>query len=470
MMSNKNLTVLPQGWIVTSLQELTHHHSGNSKLIKGKMHKKYVPELYPAFSATGQDVWRESYEYEGDAIIISAVGARCGKCFLASGRWSAVANTHIVWPISEVIDLRFLWYRVNDERFWIRSGTAQPFVKAKDTFELPFLLPPIAEQKQIVSKIEELFTKLDAGVKALKRVQQELKRYRQAVLKYAFEGKLTEKWREKNRDRLEPASKLLERIAKEREKSIKGKAKKLPKLDTSELPKGWEWASLGGIAEINVKPNSDHLADDTKVSFLPMRCVEALTGEIDLSIEKTLAEVKKGYTSFLNGDLLFAKITPCMENGKVAIADDLKNGIGFGSTEFHTIRLPETLPRKLFFYFLIQEGFRKDAQRNMTGTAGQLRVPKKHLQQVAIPFAPTLEQQQIVQKIERHFSIADQIEQTIEQGLKQSERLRQSILEQAFEGKLVPQDPSGEPAEKLLERIKAERKKVLRMKRNRAAK
>lgn len=343
------------------------------------------------------------------------------------------------------------------------TGTTFNAITGNQLKGFPMPLPPLAEQKRIVAKIEELFTRLDAGVEALKKIRQELKRYRQAVLKHAFEGKLTEQWREKNKDKLEPASKLLERIAKEREKTAKGKAKKLPPPDKTklpELPDGWEWARIGGIAEINVKPNSDHLADDTKVSFLPMRCVEALTGEIDLSIEKTLAEVKKGYTSFLNGDLLFAKITPCMENGKVAIADNLKNGIGFGSTEFHTIRLPETLPRKLFFYFLIQEGFRKDAQRNMTGTAGQLRVPKKYLQQVAIPFAPTLEQQQIVQEIERHFSITDQIEQTIEQGLRQSERLRQSILKQAFEGKLVPQDPEDEPAEKLLERIKAEKAKA----------
>ncbi len=83
---------------VIPLDRVARHHSGNSKLIKGKLHDAPAENLFPAFSATGQDVWRDAFDREGDAIIISAVGARCGKCFLARGRWSAIANTHVVWP------------------------------------------------------------------------------------------------------------------------------------------------------------------------------------------------------------------------------------------------------------------------------------------------------------------------------------------------------------------------------------
>jgi len=119
------------------------------------------------------------------------------------------------------------------------------------SIEIP--LPPLPEQHRIVSKIEELFTKLDAGVEALKKIKAQLKRYRQAVLKYAFEGKLTQEWREANKDKLEPASVLLERIKEEKKKKALGKFKELPPLDTSglsDLPKEWAWTRLGEISMI----------------------------------------------------------------------------------------------------------------------------------------------------------------------------------------------------------------------------
>ncbi len=226
-----------------------------------------------------------------------------------------------------------------------------------------------------------------------------------------------------------------------------------------ELPEGWVWTRVNEISEINPKFNKEKFPDDMEVTFLPMRCVEELTGRVDLSLNKKLSEVIKGYNHFIEGDILFAKITPCMENGKIAIAHRLKNGIGFGSTEFHVIRPYGMLPGKFLFFYFIQEDLRRDAQRNMTGSAGQLRVPVNYMGQIPIPFPPLPEQHKIVEEIERRFSIADNIEKIVDQTLKQADRLRQSILKRAFEGKLVPQDPTDEPAEKLLERIKAERER-----------
>jgi hypothetical protein len=148
-----------------ALDRVARHHSGNSKLIKGKLHDAPADHLFPAFSATGQDVWRDAFDREGDAIIISAVGARCGKCFLARGRWSAIANTHVVWPDPEKADIKFLWYLLNDEQFWIRSGSAQPFVAVRKTFEKEIPLPPLPEQRRIVAEIEKQF-EVDPEIRA----------------------------------------------------------------------------------------------------------------------------------------------------------------------------------------------------------------------------------------------------------------------------------------------------------------
>jgi type I restriction enzyme S subunit len=132
-------------------------------------------------------------------------------------------------------------------------GVARANISLTDVGNFPLPLPPLPEQHRIVAKIEELFTKLDAAVEALKRVKAQLKRYRQAVLKYAFEGKLTQEWREANKDKLEPASVLLERIKEERKKNAGGKFKKLPPVnitDSPELPKGWGWARVGQIGSV----------------------------------------------------------------------------------------------------------------------------------------------------------------------------------------------------------------------------
>ena len=135
-----------------------------------------------------------------------------------------------------------------------------------------------------------------------------------------------------------------------------------------------------------------------------MKCVEEETGKFDLSLIRNYHEVRKGYTPFINNDIIFAKITPCMENGKMAIVNKLRNGIGFGSTEFHVIRLIGDLSRKFFFYYILQENFRKEARRKMTGTAGQLRVPSNYIEEVKVPFPPINEQARIVSKLDELFS------------------------------------------------------------------
>ena len=169
-----------------------------------------------------------------------------------------------------------------------------------------------------------------------------------------------------------------------------------------------------------------------------MKNVEEESGRMDLSIKKIHNEVKKGYTPFINGDILFAKITPCMENGKVAVADNLQNGIGFGSTEFHVIRLlSNELSKKYFFFFLVQDSFRKIAQRYMKGTAGQLRVPSQYLEQVLIPLPPLNEQKRIVSRLEELFTKLDAGIEYLKKNQILLKKYRQSILKHAFEGKLT---------------------------------
>jgi type I restriction enzyme S subunit len=147
---------MKKDWPTRPLSEFVTSRPGNNKIIKGKQSDQPGDGLVQAFSASGPDVWVTTADYNQPGVVISAVGARCGKTFMADGEWTAIANTHVLLPGKD-IDPRWLWYRTNEETFWIRGGAAQPFVKVKDTLQQPCKIPPLPEQQRIVGIIDEAF-------------------------------------------------------------------------------------------------------------------------------------------------------------------------------------------------------------------------------------------------------------------------------------------------------------------------
>ena len=153
---------------------------------------------------------------------------------------------------------------------------------------------------------------------------------------------------------------------------------------------------LAEICKINPRAKRNGYAGDTLVSFVRMAAVDERLGAIAIREDRPIAEVSKGYTQFQDGDVLFAKITPCMENGKAALARDLTNGMGSGSTEFYVLRPEEKVLGEYIYHFIRRPQFREAAKRNFTGTAGQQRVPKSFMENVLIPLPPLDEQRRIV--------------------------------------------------------------------------
>ena len=153
-------------WPLVPLGSVTTSKGGNNKVIKGTLATVNDGSLYPSYSATGQDVFSSDYDYDGDGIIISAVGARCGKCFLATGRWQAIANTHVLIPKSDKVLTKYLFLFANNENFWVKGGAAQPFVKVAASLELQIPLPPQEVQKEIVAEIEG-YQKVINGARAV---------------------------------------------------------------------------------------------------------------------------------------------------------------------------------------------------------------------------------------------------------------------------------------------------------------
>ena len=204
-----------------------------------------------------------------------------------------------------------------------------------------------------------------------------------------------------------------------------------------ELPAGWEKAELSEICLVNPTIDKSAIADDLAVSFVPMPAVEAENGAVDVSATRKFGDVKKGYTPFREGDVLFAKITPCMENGKMAVVPALHNGLGFGSTEFHVLRAHLGISPQFVYHFVSSRSFRHVAEHNMSRAVGQRRVTTPYLSACTIPVPPTAEQHRIVAKIEELFSELDQGVASLKTAREQLKVYRQSLLKNAFEGKLT---------------------------------
>lgn len=207
---------------------------------------------------------------------------------------------------------------------------------------------------------------------------------------------------------------------------------------TPPLPYSWTQAPIEAVAEVNPRSFSPLPgADSVAVHFVPMTAVTEEFGGIDVSLQRPLGEVRKGYTSFTAGDVLFAKITPCMENGKVALVPTLPNHIAYGSTEFHVLRAGDAVEPKWLAYFLSQKAFREFARQNMTGSAGQMRVPTNWLCANQLPVAPRAEQTRIVEKLEELLSDLDAGVAELKAAQKKLVQYRQSLLKAAVEGTLT---------------------------------
>ena len=256
-------------------------------------------------------------------------------------------------------------------------------------FEIPLL--PLDQQRKVVAEIEKQFSRLDEAVANLQRVKANLKRYKASVLKAAVEGRLTE-----------------------------GNVDSFRRL------------RLGEIVELNPRLPKNSLDDTSSVTFVPMAAVGADDGHLDVTAIRSYSEVRKGYTYFADGDVLFAKVTPCMENGKIAIAKGLLGGIGFGSTEFHVMRPRHDVDSRYVYCIVSSESFRKKAARHMTGAVGLRRVPTAFLESVEVSVPPLDQQLLVVSEVDRQLTIIQEIEAEVDVNLQRSKVLRQATLAKAF--------------------------------------
>ena len=310
------------------------------------------------------------------------------------------------------------------------------------------------------------------------------KQLKNSILQWAIQGKLVP---QDPND--EPASVLLEKIRAEKARLIKeGKIKKDKKetiiyrgednsyyekfadgkvvcIDDEipfEIPKGWEWVRLSSVFQINPKVTAN---DSSIAAFIPMEAIAAGYGSDYRYYERKWGDIKSGYTTFADNDIAFAKITPCFQNRKSVIFEGLPNGIGAGTTELKILRTyGDTMNRWYTLFFLESPYFIDEAI--FKGTANQQRIIIGYLENKLFPVPPIQEQNKIVARIQSVMPIADQYSSTQERLNRINkhlyEMLKKSILYEAIQGKLVPQNINDEPASALLQGIKEEKQRLVK--------
>lgn len=424
---------LPEGWVWCRL--------GNAVTIKSSKRiyeSDYVREGIPFYRSKeigdlsrGESITTKFYitaekymeikkqfgvPQKGD-ILVTSVGT-IGNCWVCDGRDFYYKDGNITQILAtENISENYLLLYLRSPLFFLQAlgtvaGTAYGALTIIKFNNVIFPIPPLAEQQRIVAKVDELMAmcdELEATEKELDALESHFFDYLpKSILQAAVQSKLVPQ--DKND---EPATELLKRIQAEKAKLIKeGKLKKeksLPPIAEDEIPydlsEGWVWCHIGNIVITNPR---NSLADDTMVTFLPMSLISQDYFGGHKQDTKLWKEVKSGFTHFAEGDVLLAKITPCFQNGKSCIAHNLCSGYGAGTTELHVLRSILVDSRYLLL-FLKCPIFIKAAEINMTGTAGQQRVPTDYLRRFLFPLPPFAEQQRIVAKVDELMTLCDEL-------------------------------------------------------------
>jgi len=480
--SANSVSELPETWATIPLGSV---HIDHSISINPSFYSDELFELYsiPAFSdikpeiVKGESVGSNKRLIEDKVVLLSKINPRINRVWYVNHKSNLRKICSTEWiPFYKLGGLspKYLKHFLTQDKF--RNFLAQNVsgvggslmrIKPQTLKDYQFPLPPLPEQHRIVAKIEELFTRLDAGVAALKKAKALLKQYRQAVLKAAVEGRLTEEWRKEHAGEIEPASVLLERIQAERKQRL-GKNYKPPRpIDTSdlpELPEGWAWARVedAGVNEHNAIVDGPFGSNLKVVDYDPNGHVPVVSiTNIDEGFnDKNLRyinynkfnEIKR--SAIKPGDILMAKIGSSY--GKCGYYPD-NMPIGIIPANMLKVTVSCSINKSYLFHYFKSLSFKRRLDKIMKSTA-QPAFNVTTFKSIAVPLPPKKEQDIIVAEVSRLLSIIDESEQIVDAELKRSQSLRQSILKRAFAGKLVPQDSSDEPASVLLERIRKEKK------------
>lgn len=382
-----------EGWISDNFSNCFKLKSGDN------LTKKNMQEgPYPVYGGNGIAGHHSKFNLEGQNILIGRVGAICGNARFVNEKVWLTDNAFKIEDTYYDFDYRFLEYLLNflNLKSYARQ-TAQPVISnsslKKVRIEFPKLLQ---EQKLIVAILDDAFEVIDQ------------------------------------------AKANIERNIQNAEELFQSKSNEI----FSQPGESWEEKMLKEACEINPSKRQvkNKLSDDDLVSFVPMSHLEINRKYFHEESIKPLGEVYKGYTYFEDGDVLLAKITPCFENGKLGIALNLENGIGFGSSEYIVYRPQVGLLNEFLYYFFNRDSFRRIGESLMGGAVGHQRIQKVFYEDFIISYPELSKQQEIVSELDAVSIEKAELIVFYKRKISALEELKKSILQKAFSGELTAND------------------------------
>ena len=460
------MTELPKGWALATVNDLIGSNGlfVDGDWVESKDQDPGGEVRLTQLADVGEGQWRNRSDryltaptadqlgcsyLEVDDVLVARMPDPLGRACLFPGDprpCVTVVDVAIVRPGPDSVRPRWLMWALNSPAIRAaieaqQAGTTRKRISRKNLGQIELQVPPLAEQEQIVTAIEEAFSKLDAGEAGLRTVRQLLKRMREAILTAAVTGRLV------SQDPTDtPAAKLLGVEAAEPD-------------GVPELPPSWAWTELGVIAEVvgGVTKDSKRQSDASFVEVPYLRVANVQRGFLDLETITTIrvAPEKAAQLELQRGDVLFNEGGDRDKLGRGWVWEGQIASCIHQNHVFRA-RLSGGVEPKLVSIWgnTFGRGWFEDRGKQTTNLAS---LNLKTLKAFPVPIAPVEEQSRILAEVERQMSFLDACERAVDVGVDRAAGLRRSVLKAAFEGRLVPQDPSDEPATVLLERIRAER-------------
>ncbi|OGH38561.1 MAG: hypothetical protein A2905_03940 [Candidatus Levybacteria bacterium RIFCSPLOWO2_01_FULL_36_10] len=394
--------------------------------------------IYPFFTCA-QDIHKiNSFTFDTEAVLVAGNGFFNVKYY--NGKFDVYQRTYVLHNFKQGVDGKFIYHFVNSKLNEITKnnrGSTIRYIRLGDLTEQEILLPDLAGQKRIVSKIETLLQHTDASTSSIGLSKKKIKQFRQSVLSAAVTGKLTEAWREKNPS-IEPATLLLEKIIQEKSKTKKKNKSQANVFDTKELldlPQTWLFTTLGQVVrdfKYGTSEKSDYSFNGTPVLRIP----NIVSGNLDLTDLKYLSnEVRNEDYLVKNGDILIVRSNGSRDLvGKNALVEGIKNNVAYAS---YLIKITPLIVLPMYVWILLNSQLaRKQLFDQAKSAAGINNINTKELASLTTPLPPLKEQEEIVLRVRHLLSISDEVESQVEKAGDKADKLTQSILAKAFRGEL----------------------------------
>ena len=400
---------IPSDWKVLNLRYV-FDFLNEKRFPLSALERESKKGIYPYYGASGIIDYVDEYLLDEETILIAEDGANLLSrstplAFIAKGKYWVNNHAHILKPKNLLFNFWTYFLQSLDYTIYI-TGSAQPKLSREKLGEVIVLYPSLEEQTQIANFLDHETAKIDSLIEKQQQLIQLLKEKRQAVISHAV---------------------------------TKGLNSNVPMKDSGvewlgQVPEHWDTTKIKYVAELTPKKSEVSSNDNRLCTFVPMEKLKL--GSLIKDEEKPISEVIGGYTYFKNGDLLLAKVTPCFENKNMVVASDLKNGIGFGSSEIYVLRTNHKVNTQFLYYRLQEDQFMELGTGAMTGAGGLKRVPSEFLNNFEFALPPLSEQIAITKYLNQYLIKNEYLMNKAQSAIQLMQERRTALISAAVTGKI----------------------------------